>query len=196
MKKVLFFLVLLTCAISIVFAGETKTDNLAVKLTVKPELSITFTSSNITENSAEITGIIDKEISLGEASTGKLSTSSPFYVTVRTNYPKSALTYNVYGTGLTRYTTQASQDPVLDYDENSDVITLTLKNGDSSPATFTERVTIANQRGTTSSLKLTEPEKNKDAMRTYSWELTAEADVTDKVQGSYIAYLVAEVVAK
>lgn len=195
MKKVLFFLVLLTCAISIVFAGETKTDNLAVKLTVKPELSITFTSSNITENSAEITGITDKEISLGAASTGKLSTSSPFYVTVRTNYPKSALTYKVYGTGLTRYTTQASQDPVLVYDENSDVITLTLKNGDSSPATFTERVTTANQRGTTS-LTLTEPEENKDAMRTYSWPLTAEADVTNKVQGSYIAYLIAEVKAE
>lgn len=194
MKKVLFFLVLLTCAISIVFAGETKTDNLAVKLTVKPELSITFTSNNITENSAEITGITGKEISLGEASTGKLSTSSPFYVTVRTNYPKSALTYNVYGTGLTRYT-QVGQDSALSYDGDSDVISLSLKNGDLPPATFTDKVTTANQRGTTS-LTLTEPENNKDAMRTYSWALTAEADVTDKVQGSYIAYLVAEVVAK
>lgn len=193
MKRITLFLVLLTCILTISFAAEIKTDNLAVKLTVKPELSITFTSNEISDNSAEITGITGKEISLGEASTGTL-TSSLFYVTVRTNYPKSALTYNVYGTGLTRYT-QVGQDSALSYDGDSDVISLSLKNGDLPPATFTDKVTTANQRGTTS-LTLTEPEENKDAMRTYSWPLTAEADVTNKVQGSYIAYLIAEVKAE
>lgn len=192
MRKIVISLVLMTLVLGFVFAGETKTDNLAVKLTVKPELSITFTSNEISDNSAEITGITGKEISLGEASTGTL-TSSLFYVTVRTNYPKSVLTYKVYGTGLTRYT-QATQESPIVYDDTSDVITLTLKNG-TTPKPFTERVDNLNQKGS-ESLELTEPEENKDAMRTYSWPLTAEADVTNKVQGSYIAYLIAEVVAE
>lgn len=192
MKRITLFLVLLTCILTISFAAETKTDNLAVKLTVKPELSITFTSNKISDNSAEITGITGKEISLGEASTGTL-TSSLFYVTVRTNYPKSVLTYKVYGTGLTRYTQAAQESPIV-YDDTSEVITLTLKNG-TTPKSFTERVDNLNQKGF-ESLELTEPEENKDAMRTYSWPLTAEADVTNKVQGSYIAYLIAEVVAE
>lgn len=197
MRKIVISLVLMTLVLGFVFAAETKTDNLAVKLTVTPKLEIKFTSSNMSgDNNTELTSITGNEISLGEGNTGKL-TSPSFFVTVRTNYLN--VNCNVYGTGLTKYTQADTENAPLEYDKEGAVITLNLSrienNEKKDTVSFSERVSSDKQRGN-KSLPLKEEEVAIKGLRTISWQLEAQADVTGAVQGNYIAYLVAEVVGE
>ena len=193
MRKITISLVLMTLVLGFVFAAETKTDNLAVKLTVTPALDIYFTGSEITNNNDPITGITD--ISMESKNTGTVTNSTELYVTVRTNYLKDDLTYKVYGTALTRYTQDNDESPLVYGKEKINLMLGLDSDFENTKQTFDEVVENDNQEGD-SFLTLSEPENIPTGMRTFSRKLKAQADVTGAVQGKYIAYLVAEVVAK
>ena len=199
-NKFVFCLLVFLTVLSSLLMAATDPDNLSVTLEVKEVCVARFMGSPIDENSdfTETTQGVGN-VSM-EQDSGGFANSKELYASVRTNLAVE-MSYKIYGTALTRYTTSSSEEGQSSTNEyHNETIPLTVKYTADDSANSSDFVSFSNAFDPLTSnsedvLVLELEYKNQPlGMKNLNWKLDLSASpATQQTAGDYIAYLTLEV---
>lgn len=197
MKRLILTLVIVLMA-SMLMAGDS--DKLNVTLEIDDVCVARFMGSQIDDDSnfTESTEGVGN-VSMTEQSSGNFANTTELYASVRTNSAVE-MSYKIYGTALTRYTTSSSEEGQSSTNEYHDeTIPLTVEYTADDSANSSDSISFSNAFDPLTSNRegvlVLKYENQPAGMKNLNWklDLSATPTTTQQTAGDYIAYLTLEV---
>lgn len=201
-NKVVFCLLVFLTLWSSLLMAATDSDQLSVTLKVEEVCVARFMTNKIDSDSKfdnNTSGAGSVELGRQDDGSFKNDASSTLYASVRTNSAVE-MSYKIYGTALTRYTTSSSEEGQSGTNEYHDeTIPLTVEYTADDSANSSDSISFSNAFDPLTSNRenvlVLKYENQPAGMKNLNWklDLSATPTTTQQTAGDYIAYLTLEV---